>query len=104
MDQAGSAFCSGLLQFLRCSAGLPVLATGIIAWLWELEGQRLKGVLLMHLVLGCLSSALIWIVWLIHVRPTKAASSFAGVPLADRGCGRTRCDIDGPPGRVPQQR
>jgi uncharacterized membrane protein len=45
---------------------LPVLATGILAWQWALEGQRLKGVLLMHLVLGCVSSVLIWAVWVIH--------------------------------------
>lgn len=57
--------------FVAALATLPVLATGIIAWQWELEGQKLKGILLMHLVLGCLSSALIWIVWLIHVRPKR---------------------------------
>ena len=44
---------------------------GISAWQWELEGQRRKGILLMHLVLGCLSSALIWIVWLIHVKTKR---------------------------------
>jgi uncharacterized membrane protein len=47
---------------------IPVLITGIVAWQWELEGQRLKGVLLMHLVLGCVSSVLIWVVCLIHVK------------------------------------
>lgn len=57
--------------FVAALATIPVLATGIIAWQWELEGQRLKGILLMHLVLGCLSSALIWIVWLIHVQPKR---------------------------------
>jgi uncharacterized membrane protein len=46
----------------------PVLISGILAWQWQLEGQRLKGVLLMHLVLGCLSSVLIWVVCLVHVR------------------------------------
>ena len=49
-------------------ATIPVLITGIVAWQWALEGQRLKGVLLMHLMLGCLSSLLIWAVWLIHRR------------------------------------
>src|ERR1700693_5451962 len=41
----------------------PVLATGILAWQFQLEGQKLKGILLMHLVLACLSSAMIWLVW-----------------------------------------
>lgn len=45
---------------------IPVLITGILAWQWALEGKRLKGILLMHLVLGCVASLLIWIVWLIH--------------------------------------
>lgn len=47
-------------------ATIPVIITGLVAWRWALEGQRLKGILLMHLVLGCLSSLLIWVVWLIH--------------------------------------
>jgi uncharacterized membrane protein len=47
---------------------LPVLATGFLAWQIQLEGQKLKGVLLMHLVLGCSSMLLIWIVWGLHSR------------------------------------
>ena len=41
---------------------IPVVVTGILAWQWELDGQRLKSILLMHLVMGCASSALIWVV------------------------------------------
>jgi uncharacterized membrane protein len=47
---------------------LPVLATGLLAWQFQLEGQTLKGVLLMHLVLGFLSMLLIWIAWGLHAR------------------------------------
>src|SRR5580698_1881778 len=47
---------------------VPVVATGLIAWQWALEGQRLKGILLMHLILGCTSSVLIWLVFWIHWR------------------------------------
>src|SRR4029077_10192688 len=47
---------------------VPVVATGILAWQWELEGQKLKGILLMHLVMGCVSSILICVVWFIHRR------------------------------------
>jgi uncharacterized membrane protein len=46
----------------------PVVATGLAAWQWALEGQKLKGILLMHLVLGCMSSVLIWLVFWIHWR------------------------------------
>src|ERR1700757_60004 len=50
---------------------VPVVATGLAAWQWALEGQKLKGILLMHLVLGCLSSALIWLVFWIHLRARR---------------------------------
>ena len=53
-------------------AAIPVVITGILAWRLELEGQRLKGILLMHLVLGCVSSLLIWTVWLIHARTQRS--------------------------------
>src|SRR5271168_382068 len=47
---------------------IPVLATGFLAWQFALEGQHLKGTLLMHLLLGCSSSLFIWLVWWIHFR------------------------------------
>jgi uncharacterized membrane protein len=50
---------------------IPVVVTGILAWQWELEGQKLKGILLMHLVMGCLSSVLICAVWFIHMRTQR---------------------------------
>src|ERR1700751_5014146 len=43
-------------------ATIPVVVTGILAWQWELEGQKLKGILLMHLSMGCVSSVLICVV------------------------------------------
>ena len=52
-------------------ATVPVVVTGILAWQWELEGQKLKGILLMHLVMGCLSTVLIWVVWFIHTRTRR---------------------------------
>lgn len=52
-------------------ATIPVIATGIIAWQLQLEGQKLKGNLLLHLLLGGLSGALIWLVWWLHFRPRK---------------------------------
>ncbi len=53
---------------LAAISSLPVVATGILAWRWQLEGQRLHGVLLLHLTLGFISSALIWLVWWVHFR------------------------------------
>jgi len=54
--------------FVAALATIPVVITGIVAWQWELEGQKLKGILLMHLVMGSVSSVLIWVVWIIHKR------------------------------------
>src|ERR1700689_1219910 len=42
---------------------LPVIATGLLAWQFQLESQKLKGVLLLHLVFGGVASAMIWLVW-----------------------------------------
>lgn len=52
-------------------ATVPVVVTGILAWQWQLEGQRLKGNLLLHLLLGSLSAALIGLTWWMHFRPRK---------------------------------
>ena len=41
---------------------LPAVATGLAAWQWQLEGQRLKGVLRLHLLFGCASAVLVWLV------------------------------------------
>lgn len=58
-------------------SSLPVLATGLAAWQWQLEGQRLKGTLLLHLVLGVASSVLIWLVWWLHFRGRKPGQTLS---------------------------
>ena len=50
---------------------VPAVGTGVAAWQWALEGQKLKGILLMHLVLGGTSSVLIWLVFWIHWRERR---------------------------------
>lgn len=52
-------------------ATIPVVVTGILAWQFALEGQRLKGILLQHLVLGCVSTVMIWFVFWIHFRSRR---------------------------------
>lgn len=47
-------------------ASIPTMMTGLLAWQWQLEGQRLKGTLLLHLIFGVASGTLICLVWLIH--------------------------------------
>jgi uncharacterized membrane protein len=50
---------------------VPVLITGLLAWQFQLEGQKLKGVLLLHLVLACVSTVMIWLVWWVHFRARR---------------------------------
>ena len=47
---------------------LPTLATGLLAWRIALEGEHLKGILLMHLVFAWISSILLWLVGWLHYR------------------------------------
>src|SRR4029077_18543536 len=61
---------------------LPVLATGLLAWQFQLEGQKVKGVLLLHLVLGCVSTLMIWLVWLVHLRARRRTVYLPGFRLA----------------------
>jgi uncharacterized membrane protein len=53
---------------LAAISTVPVVASGLAAWRWALEGQKLNGILLKHLILGCISSVLIWLVFWIHRR------------------------------------
>ena len=54
---------------------LPVLATGILAWQFQLEGQKLKGILLLHLVLAWVSSGMIWMVCWVHFRRRRGGEA-----------------------------
>ena len=53
-------------------ASVPTMITGLLAWQWQLEGQRLKGTLLLHLIFGIASGALVCVVWLIHWSARRA--------------------------------
>lgn len=61
---------------------VPVLATGLLAWHFQLEGQKLKGILLLHLILACISSLLIWLVWWVHFRARRRTEVLPGYRLA----------------------
>jgi len=65
---AAAAYCNLLAAAV---VTVPVIITGVLAWQWQLEGQRLKGILLIHVVLGCASSLLIWVVCLVHLRAQR---------------------------------
>ena len=67
---------------VAAASTIPVVVTGLLAWQFQLEGQRLKGILLLHLLLGSASGLLIWAVWWLHFRARRrgtAPSSFLWV-------------------------
>jgi hypothetical protein len=80
---------------------LPVMATGILAWRWQLEGQRLKGVLLSdgvdfgHADLAGVEHS--------FSGAPKSREQITGLPSAHRDscCGGDRDDC--PPWRLPQR-
>jgi len=61
---------------------VPVLATGLLAWQFQLEGQKLKGILLLHLVLACVSTVMIWLVWWVHFRSRRRTVHLPSYRLA----------------------
>jgi len=61
---------------------LPVLATGVLAWRFQLEGQKVKGILLLHLVFACVSTLLVWLVWWVHRRARRLNTVLPGYRLA----------------------
>lgn len=62
---AAAAFLNLLLA---ATFVIPTYGTGLIAWQWALDGQKLKGTLLLHLVLASAVTVLLWAVFWIHWR------------------------------------
>jgi uncharacterized membrane protein len=76
---ADAAYCNLLAAAIST---LPVLATGILAWQFQLDGQKLKGILLSHLVLACVSTVMIWLVWWVHFSARRQAEALPRYRLA----------------------
>lgn len=57
---------------LAAISAVPALLTGVLAWQLQLEGQKLKGALLQHFILACVSSVLIWMAWWVHFRTRRS--------------------------------
>ena len=54
---------------------VPVVVTGLLAWHWQLEGQKLKGVLLLHLVFGSVSALLIVVTAWLYARAQRSQTT-----------------------------
>ncbi len=51
---------------------IPTVLTGFLAWQFALEGQRLKGVLLLHLVAASVAVLFVLTSWWLHWRARKS--------------------------------
>ena len=67
---------------LAAISTVPVVAPGILAWQLQLEGQKLKGILLLHLVLASASSVVTWLVWWLHFRARRRAEALPNYRLS----------------------
>jgi uncharacterized membrane protein len=61
---------------------IPVLATGVLAWQFQLDGQKVKGILLLHIVFASVSSAIIWVVWWVHFHARRREEVLPSYRLA----------------------
>ena len=64
-DLASAAYCNFCGALLTA---VPAVLTGLLAWQLELEGRRLKAILLLHLLSAFVSLMLIAAVWWVHRR------------------------------------
>src|SRR5262249_30655143 len=60
--------------YIAAISTVPVVATGLLAWRFALEGQKIKGILLLHLVLALVSVVLIGFSWWIHRQSRRSPS------------------------------
>ena len=60
----------------------PVLLTGVIAWQLALGGPRIKGILLLHLVVGCVAGLMIMAAGWLHFRARHALRPLPAYRLA----------------------
>jgi uncharacterized membrane protein len=67
-----ASYCNLLIAAVST---IPVIATGVLAWQFRLEGQKPKGILLLHLILGWASGLLIWLVWWLHFRARRRGAA-----------------------------
>jgi uncharacterized membrane protein len=82
MKQRGLTTAAYYNLLVAAISTLPVLATGLLAWKFQLEGQKLKGILLEHLILACASTVMIWLVWWVHFRARRRTLSLPIYRLA----------------------
>ena len=59
---------------LAAAMVIPTVLTGIAAWQFALEGEKLKGLLLFHIVAASIAAILVTVSWWVHWRSRKSGS------------------------------
>lgn len=54
---------------------IPTVLTGVAAWQFALDGEKVKGLLLFHIVAACIAATLVIASWWVHWRSRKLGSS-----------------------------
>jgi uncharacterized membrane protein len=67
---------------LAAISTIPVLATGILSWQFKFEGEKLQGILLLHVVLGTISTLMIWMVWWVNRQSRQRTEALPRYRLA----------------------
>src|SRR5215470_4938374 len=50
---------------------IPTVLTGLLAWQFALEGEKIKGLLLFHIVAASIAAMLVIVSWWVHWRSRK---------------------------------
>jgi len=53
---------------------IPAVLTGLLAWQFALDGKRLKGLLLLHIIAASIAALLVIASWWLHWRTRRADS------------------------------
>jgi len=53
---------------------IPAVLTGVLAWQFALDGKRLKGLLLLHVIAASIAALLVIASWWLHWRTRRAES------------------------------
>jgi uncharacterized membrane protein len=74
---------------------VPAATTGLIAWQWQLEGQKLKGILLEHLIAGFCGAAAIIATWFVLFRARRKKHAASPLRFVLEAAGMTAVIVAG---------
>jgi uncharacterized membrane protein len=77
----GHALVDAAYWNLTAAAVMSVaaVATGLLAWQWQLEGAPLKGTLLLHALFGGATASMILLLWWLRLRLRRRSASSTGL-------------------------